>query len=111
MLQNAVTDLLEDYGLNLALTRVVGATYNPATGLTSAGTSTTFTVRGVFINYEAANIDGTLIRMGDRRLLVAPRGSTTEPAIGDVVDGMKLVDVRTYAPNGVAIAWACQARK
>jgi hypothetical protein len=111
MLEYSVTDLLEDYGLDFALTRVVGATYNPATGLTSSGTPTTFTVRGVFINYEAANIDGTLIRMGDRRLLVVPRGSTTEPAIGDVVDGMKLVDVRTYAPSGVAIAWACQARK
>jgi hypothetical protein len=111
MLENAVTDLLEDYGLDLTLTRMVGAVYNPATGINLAGTPATFTVRGVFINYEAAHIDGTLIRMGDRRLLVAPSGSTTVPAIGDVVDGMKLMDVRTYAPKGVAIAWACQARK
>lgn len=111
MLEEAVNALLEDDGSSLTLTRQVGGVYNPATGTKTAGTSTNFTVRGVFINYEDRNIDGSVIHMGDRRLLVSPQGSTTVPQIGDVVDGMKLLDVRSYAPKGVPIAWACQARK
>jgi hypothetical protein len=111
MLSEAVNSLLQDFGSNLVLTRSTGATYNPATGQTATPTVQTFTVRGVFINYKDENIDGTVIRMGDRRLLVAPQGSTTTPAIGDVVDGLKVVDVRSYAPNGTTIAWACQMRR
>ena len=111
MVADAVTNLLQKFGSALTLTRTAGATYNPATGTMSAGTPTSFTVRGVFINYQDANVDGTVIRMGDRRLLVSPQGSTTVPAIGDTVDGMQIIDVRTYAPNGVAIGYACQARK
>jgi hypothetical protein len=111
MLGNSVTTLLQKYGSALTLTRQSGATYNPATGALSGGASATFTVRGVFINYLDENVDGTVVRMGDRRLLVSPQGSTTVPAIGDRVDGMELIDVRTYAPGGAAIAYACQARK
>ena len=32
-------------------------------------------------------------------------------AIGDLVGGLKLVNVRTFAPNGTNTAWSCQARK
>jgi hypothetical protein len=111
MLSASVNTLLQRYGSDLTLVRQVGGTYNPATGTLSGGTPTNYTVRGVFINYRDENVDGSVIRMGDRRLLVSPQGSTTVPAIGDVVGGMKLVDVRSYAPNDVAIAWACQARR
>jgi hypothetical protein len=111
MLADTITRLLQKYGSALTLTRTVGATYNPATGTMSAGTPTNFTVRGVFISYKDENVDGTVVRMGDRRLLVSPVGSTTVPAIGDRVDGMQLIDVRVYAPNGAAIGYACQARK
>lgn len=111
MISDAVINLMDRYGSALTLTRTVGAAYDPATGKVSGGVVTTFTVRGVFINYLAEEIDGTVIRAGDRRLLVGPRGSTTVPAIGDTVDGHKLVDVRSYAPNGVEVGWACQARK
>jgi hypothetical protein len=27
------------------------------------------------------------------------------------VDGLQILDVRSIAPNGTVIAWACQARK
>jgi hypothetical protein len=111
MLGNAVINLLQKYGSALTLTRSVGAAYNPSTGAVAGGTPTNFTVQGVFINYTDENVDGTVVRAGDRRLLVSPTGSTTAPAIGDVVGGMKLVDVRTYAPNGTPIAYSCQTRK
>jgi len=111
MLSRDVSHLLQDYGSDLTLTRQVGAAYSPTTGKLSAGTTSTYTVRGVFINYRDENVDGTVIRMGDRRLLVRAQGAGTTPQIGDRVSGLELVDVRTIAPNGVAVAWSCQARK
>jgi hypothetical protein len=55
-------------------------------------------------------VDGTIVRMGDRRLLVTADGATGTPAVGDFVDGHKIVNVRTFAPNGVVVAWDCQVR-
>jgi hypothetical protein len=112
MLAEDVAHLLEDFGSALTLTRAVGGgAYNPATGTISAGTPTSYSVRGVFVNYLDERVDGTVVRMGDRRLLVSAQGSTIAPQIDDVVDGLKIIDVRSIAPKGVAIAWVCQARK
>lgn len=111
MLGDDVAYLLEDFGSNLTLTRDVGGTYSPATGTYTDGTPTTFTIRGVFINYRDDRVDGSVIQMSDRQLLVSADGSETTPAIGDKVGGLQLIDVRAFAPNGTAIAWSCQARK
>jgi len=111
MLADDVAHLLQDFGSNLTLTRQVDGVYSAATGGVSGATSTNFTVRAVFINYLDANVDGTLVRMGDRRLLVSASEFSEAPAVGDIVEGMKLIDVRSVAPNGTPIAWACQARK
>jgi len=111
MLAQDVVSLLKDFGSPLTLLRPGVGAYNPATGKTAAATPTSFTVQGVFISYEDGNVDGTVVRAGDRRLLVSAQGSTTTPAIGDRVNGLQVVDVRTFAPRGVAVAWACQMRK
>lgn len=105
-----VAFLLEDEGSSLTLARQVAGTYDPATGQMSATTPTTHTVLGVFIEYRADNVDGTVIRAGDRLLLVSAIGSNVTPAVGDRVDGLEILAVRSFAPNGTAIAWACQAR-
>lgn len=111
MLGPAVAKLLQDFGSTLTLTRQALTAYVPSTGTLPAGAVSTFSIRGVFINYRQDRIDGTVVRAGDRMLLVSAEGSQTVPAIGDRVDGCHLVDVRTFAPNGVAVAWTCQARK
>jgi hypothetical protein len=114
MLADDVAYLLDDFGSDLTLTRQADGTYDPTSGAItpiSPDEPTTFQIRGVFINYIDANVDGTVIRMGDRRLLVRAAGAATTPAINDRVDGMQIVDVRSIAPNGIVIAWACQARK
>jgi hypothetical protein len=111
MLAEDVSQLMEDFGSTLTVTRSTPGTYAPSTGAMTGATISTFTVRGVFINYTDSNVDGTVVRMGDRRLLVAATGAGGTPAVGDRVSGLQVIDVRTIAPNGVAIAWACQMRK
>ena len=110
--------LMADFGADWTLTRpVVSASdpvvsaYDPATGTTTPGTPQTFTVRGVFINYMDSNVDGTVIQMGDRRFLMRAEGAPTQPEIGDQIDGLQVVDVRTVAPNGTSIAFSCQMRR
>jgi hypothetical protein len=110
MLAEDVAQLLLDHGSDLSLTRLTPGAYSPSTGQMSAPTITTHTIRGVFINYNLRNVDNTVVRMGDRMLLVSATGSATAPVMDDRVDGLAIVDVRTIAPNGVPIAWICQAR-
>lgn len=111
MLTEAVADLLQDFGSDLVLTRAGNPTYDPTAGTVANAAGTTLTVRGVFINYMDRDVDGTLVRMGDRKLLISAEGSDGAPEIHDTVDGMKIIDVRSFAPNGTDIAWTCQVRK
>jgi hypothetical protein len=111
MLADDVAHLLEDFGSALVLTRPGVPVYNPVIGTTATTGGGSFTLRAVFINYLDENVNGTTIRSGDRRLLVSVQGSTTAPQIDDMVGGLKVIDVRTIAPNGTAIAYACQMRK
>jgi hypothetical protein len=111
MLGDDVAFLLQDFGSDLTLTRPGVGAYSPTTGEMTTAADSTFTIRGVFINYTDANVDGTVVRMGDRRLLVKAKDATTTPAINDRVGGLQVIDVRTIAPNGVPVAWSCQMRK
>jgi hypothetical protein len=110
MLGDDVAYLLEDFGSDLTLTRRNAGAYDPTIGTVVSGNPTLYTLRGVFINYMDANVDGTVVRMGDRRLLIKASGATFTPRVGDRVSGLQVIDVRTIAPNGVAIAWSCQMR-
>lgn len=111
MLEEDVAFLLEDRGSDLTLSRQAPGTYNPATGTMGSSATTTHVIRGVFINFTDANVNGTVVRMGDRRLLVRASDAPVTPVIGDRVDGLQVIDVRSIAPNKVPIAWACQMRK
>ena len=111
MLEEDVAFLLEDLGSSLTLTRKAAGVYTPSTGLMATTTPTTHTIRGVFIDYRTENVDGTVIRAGDRLLLVSATGSEVAPIMDDVVEGLRVVSPRAFAPNGVAVAWACQMRK
>lgn len=112
MLAEDVASLLEDedFGSDLTIERPGTPTYSPATGTVASASGATLTVRGVFINYMDSEVDGAVVQQGDRRLLVAATGSDGAPVIGDVISNYKVVDVRTIAPAGTAIAWTCQVR-
>ena len=104
----SVTDLLEDFGRDLTLTRAGTPTYDPSTGTVSNATGTTVTCRGVFIYRDLMNADGTLVRGAERRLLIDAATASGAPQVGDTVDGTKIAAVRAFTPNGVAVAWDCK---
>ncbi len=88
-LQATANRLLKGKGQSITLTKITAGTYNPATGgFTGAGTSTQ-TAYGAVFDYGAKQIDGTLIKAGDKQLLLSAfktdGAALTAPVLGDTV--------------------------
>jgi hypothetical protein len=88
-LQATANRLLKGKGQSITLTKITAGTYNPATGgFTGAGTSTQ-TAYGAIFDYGNKNIDGTLIKQGDKQLLLSAfktdGTALTAPVLGDTV--------------------------
>lgn len=105
-------------GLELTLRRTVSGEYDPETG-TSPDTTTDYLGSGLRENYKTQDIDGTLIKAGDVRIMISPlllNGSDMpEPLTTDLIlfDGdtytVQAVEPGDYA--GLACFFYAQARK
>ncbi len=119
-MQQTANKLLIGKGQPVTLTNVVPGVYDPATGGTAAATTTTQTGTGVVLDWEAKRVDGTLIKNGDKQLLLSPLnaagGSLTAPVLGDTVTDVAgvvytLVDpLGTLSPAGTPILYDCNVR-
>ncbi len=68
---------------------------------------------GALFGYKQRDIDGTLIKHGDQRLLLAPQIEVAPKAGDTVTVGAKVynvVDVGIVAPAGVAVLYKLQLR-
>jgi len=92
--------LLTNYGSAISIKRVTGDTFDPVTGATTSGTTTTYTPKGIFQRIPDALIDGTRIKSSDRMLVV---DSTYAGMISDkvVVDSQDwtITELREVKPN------------
>lgn len=101
----------------VVLRQVVTGKYDPGLG-TAPITSADYEGTGVKINYEAENIDGTLIQAGDQQLLLSPlqRNGALMPAptAADLVlfggASYTVKAVETTAPVDVAVLHTLQLR-
>ncbi len=118
-LQNTAQKLLKGKGQSLTLTKITAGTYNPATGgFTGAGTSTQ-TAYGAVFDYGAKQIDGTLIKAGDKQLLLSAfktdGAALTAPVLGDTVSiggvTYTLVEpLKTVGPAGITVIYEANIR-
>jgi hypothetical protein len=94
--------LLTKYGAVVVLTRTTAGAYDPDTGTTGAGSSAAYTGIAFREQYALKDIDGTIIKRGDVRLIVAPKQSdgTDMPIPAADTDTM-LFDGTTYSVVGV----------
>jgi len=106
-------DLLGRKGQPITITTVTTGAYSPSTG----GVSSTETVQtgvGVPIAYKASEIDGTNIRRGDVKVIVAGSG-ITEPKVNGQVSFIgftgTIKNVEVVAPEGTPIVYKLQVRK
>jgi len=118
-LQATVNRLLKGKGQSLTLTKVTAGTYNPATGgFTGAGTSTQ-TAYGAIFDYGTKQIDGTLIKAGDKQLLLSAfntdGAALTDPVLGDTVSIGGVVytlvePLKEVNPAGTVVMFDCNVR-
>ncbi len=101
----------------VVLRQVVTGPYDPDLG-TAPITTTDYEGTGVKINYEAENIDGTLIQAGDQKLLLSPLQRNglpmPQPTNADLVlfgaASYSVTAVETTAPVDVAVLHTLQLR-
>ncbi len=119
-LQATANRLLKGKGQSLTLTKITAGTYNPATGgFTGAGTSTQ-TAYGAIFDYGTKQIDGTLIKAGDKQLLLSAfktdGAALTAPVLGDTVSiggvVFTLVEpLKEVNPAGTVVMYEVNLRK
>ncbi|AZD93024.1 MULTISPECIES: hypothetical protein [Pseudomonas] len=105
-------------GLELSLLQIANGEYDPETG-TGGETITTFEGSGFRENYSLKDIDGSLIKQGDVKILISPLlldgADTPKPTTQDklLFDGetytVQAVDPWSYA--GLVVGFSVQARK
>ena len=105
--------IIKDFGQQVVMVRKLAGAYNPATG-SSTDTSVLQTGYGVVLDYGIKNIDGQLIKAGDKQLLLSTSGLTT-PAVNDTVTiGTELFTVtmvKSLSPAGTPLLFDCNIRR
>lgn len=113
-LQDEVLTVLAEFGRSVTLRQLMAGTYNPASGDISGESSTDYVLTGALLNYKNYEIDGTLIQSGDRRCLLAAKGMTVVPRVGDLIliDSyiFTVVNFETKEVGGTALAYVLQIR-
>ena len=119
-LQATANRLLRGKGQSLTLTRITAGTYDPATGGMTGATTSTQSAYGAIFDYGAKQIDGTLIKAGDKQLLLSPfktdGTALTAPVLGDTVTVGSIVytlvePLKEINPAGTTVMYEVNLRK
>ena len=128
-------DLLTEYGADAVIQRKTAApesttttttgpltldastvtvTETPAPWVVPAQTTLEYPCKAVVSNYHESVLDGTTIRQGDKKIIIAAQGLTIEPAVTDVIVcnsvAYNIVAVTVVSPAGTPIIYVVQAR-
>ena len=118
-LQNTAQKLLKGKGQSLTITRITAGTYNPATGAMTGASTSTQAAYGAVFDYGAKQIDGTLIKAGDKQLLLSAfktdGTALTAPVLGDTVSIGGVVytlvePLKTVGPAGITVIYEANLR-
>jgi len=117
-LQKTADKLFKSKGQTVTITRQSAGSYNPATGAATV-TTTTQTGVGVIFDYGLKQIDGTLIKAGDKLLYLSPYNSAgaalTAPVLNDTVTiggatYTVVMPLKTVNPGGTVIMYELNLR-
>lgn len=107
----ALSEVARDVGNGEFLVTLIEP--NPAaTPWTTGGTETETELPAIIQDYPRSMIDGTVIQMGDRRVMMSALGP--RPSTGDRLrvagQEFRVLMVKDLAPSGVALYYELQAR-
>lgn len=107
--------LMDRFGQAMTLRRVVNSAYDTSTGTVTQAT-TDYAVNGVVQAYKESRVDGSIIRRGDKQVIVAGNALTFAPdpdtdrlLIGGVDHAV--VNVEEENPGGLALVYTLQVRE
>lgn len=100
-----VAELLAEAGRPITLSRTTGGVDDPIEGTVTGATPTSIPANAVEYPYQTNEIDGTLVKAGDKRLYC-----DTEALIGDTTEGMRVVSVEPLKPGPTILMWTLQLR-
>lgn len=109
--QQTATRLIDRFGSAATLKRPnsSGPAYAPV-----EGTPTSYAVTVVVNDYRNAEIDGTRVQSGDKKVTIAKGSLAIEPTTSDtlVIGGVDhaIVEVRPLNPGGTVVLWTLQVR-
>jgi hypothetical protein len=106
-------ELLTDFGAPATLKRVTAGGYDPETSTTTSPSTAEWTSVGVKLDYEQKQVDSTLIRRGDQRILLSVI-NMVNPQTGDTLtigtDVFNVIESRPLQPALVPVLFDVQVR-
>jgi len=118
-MQKTSNKLLIGKGQTVTITHVVPGSYDPATGLIT-NTTTVQTGTGAVMEWDSRQVDGTLIKVGDKRLLLSPLNTAgsalTDPVLGDTVTDASgaiytlVAPLKVLSPAGTVVLYDLNLR-
>lgn len=106
---------IQDAGTAITVTRETVDAFDPSTGDVTPGATLVASGYGVQTRYSRRDIDGTVIQIGDMRLLVASSGLAFAPEQNDTITvdsvAWDVVNVEPITPSGEDVLYICQVRR
>lgn len=103
--------LIANFGQSATLTK----TANTSTAYNPTRTATGYTCIAAVLDFRNSEIDGTLIKQGDKKAYVSTRGLAVSPAVHDTLtiggEVHAILTVTPLAPAGTVVYWEVQARR
>src|SRR4051812_28822870 len=108
-------ELLAEFGATCSLGVVTVGAYDTATG-GATSTSTATPITAAIFDFPQKYIDGTMILVGDKRVLISPSGLSAAPKAPDTLtDSLgavhRVINCKAIAPAGTAVLYIAQVRK
>jgi hypothetical protein len=113
-LRKVATRLIKQFGTTVTLIRRGAPSYNIQTG-TSVESVTEYAVKAVIEDYKARELQEGLVKVGDRKVLIASADLTFEPQPSDqiVFDGIthNIISIQQFYSGDQSAIFSCQVRR
>jgi hypothetical protein len=104
--------LLIKYGQSATWSHDNGdSTFNPATGVTSGGTTTAYAAKGALLDFDTSRVDGVSIKQTDKRFIMQVGA---KPDISDIITidsvAYQTINILETNPAGTPVVYEVQLR-
>lgn len=112
--------LIAQFGAPRSLIETVPGTYDSVTGVSTGDSTRSQTAQVILLDYSLQEsgqqyADGSQIRLGDKKIVIAAKGLTWTPSLVTRVqvgsDLWQIVNIKSSDPAGTPLVYFCQGRK